>query len=208
MLSFLTSLGLLAAVLQGPGTSPRPAVPAQAPATKPGAAPAAAATKPAPAAPITWSATRRLTVADYLARPRPGDPLAASTSSDLKANAACRDYVFTGTVTATFDPNTSWFRNPEKATEALLRHEQTHFDITEVYARMMRQKLAVFATKVDCMKLQPAFNNLTKGVYNEWDREQNRYDQETNHGLNAVRQAAWEKQVAARLELLKAFAVE
>lgn len=196
MLSFLTSLGLLAALLQGPGTSPRPATaaPAQTPAAKP--------------APISWSATRRLTVADFLGRPRPGDPLAATTSSDLKANAACRDYVFTGTVTATFDPNTSWIRNPQKVTETLLRHEQTHFDITELYARVMRQKLAVFAVKADCMKLQPAFNNVTKGVYGEWDREQNRYDQETNHGLNAARQALWEKQVAARLEVLKAFAVE
>jgi hypothetical protein len=195
MLSFLTSWGLLAALLQGPGTSPRPAAPAQAPAAK-------------PAAPISWSATRRLTMADYLARPRPGDPLAASTSSDLKANAACKDYVFTGTVTATFDPNTSWFRDPKNASENLLRHEQLHFDITEVYARVMRQKLVLFAAKADCMKLQPAFNNVTKGVYSEWDREQNRYDQETNHGLNAARQAFWEKQVASRLELLKAFAVE
>jgi hypothetical protein len=203
MLSFLTSIGLLAALLQGPGASPRPATAAtQAPAAQ---APAA---KPAPAPPIVWSATRRLTIADYLARPRPGDPLAASTSSDIKANAACRDFVFNGTVQATFDPNTSWFRNPQKATDALMRHEQLHFDITEVYARIMRQKLAVFATKVDCNKLQPAFNNLTKGVYGEWDREQNRYDQETNHGLNAVRQAAWEQQTQARLESLKAFAAK
>jgi hypothetical protein len=177
-------------------------------ATRPAQTAPAPTTKPAPAALIQWSATRRLTMADYLARPRPGDPLAASTSSDIKANAACRDFVFTGTVQATFDPNTSWFKNPKLATEALLRHEQLHFDITEVYARIMRQKLAVFATKVDCTKLQPGFNNLTKAVYNEWDREQNRYDQETNHGLNAVRQTAWEKQTEAKLETLKEFALQ
>jgi hypothetical protein len=193
MLSFLNSMGLAIALLQGPG----PAQTAPAPAGK-----------PAPAALITWSATRRLTMADYLARPRPGDPLAASTSSDLKANAACRDFVFTGTVTATFDPNISWFRDPKKATEALLRHEQLHFDITELYARIMRQKLAAFGAKVDCTKLQPGFNNLTKGVYNLWDREQNRYDQETNHGLNTVRQAAWEKQTQEKLDQLKEFALQ
>jgi predicted secreted Zn-dependent protease len=145
-------------------------------------------------------------MADYLARPKYGDPLAASTSSDIKANAACRDYVFTGTVTATFDPNISWFRDPQKATPALLRHEQLHFDLTEVYARIMRQKLAVYATKVDCTKLQPSFNNLTKLVYDAWDKEQNRYDQETNHGLNVARQALWEKQIQARLVQMQAFA--
>ncbi|WP_210517188.1 DUF922 domain-containing protein [Hymenobacter terricola] len=170
--------------------------------------PAAVTGKPAPASPIQWSATRPLAIADFLGRPGPSDRLASSTSSDIKANAACRDFVFSGTVQATFDPNLSWFREPKTASAALLRHEQTHFDLTEVYARIMRQKLVGFGAKVNCLKLQPAFNNLTKGVYSEWDREQNRYDQETNHGLNAARQAFWEKQTQTKLEQLKAFAVQ
>ena len=145
-------------------------------------------------------------MADYLARPGVGDRLASSTSSNINANAACRDFVFTDTAQATFDPNTSWFRDPKNASAALLRHEQLHFDITEVYARIMRQKLVAFSAKANCLKLQPAFNNLTKGVYAEWDREENRYDQESNHGLNAPRQAFWEKQTQQKLEALKAFA--
>ncbi len=200
MLSFLTALLVMVPALQGPALKPRPAA-APAP-----AAPVAAAAKPAPAPPIPWSATRRLTIADFLGRPPYGDQLASSTSSDIKAGASCRDFVFTGTVQSTFDPNTSWFRTPKTASEALLRHEQLHFDITEVYARVMRQKLVAFQAKVNCEKLQPAFNNLTKGVYAEWNREQNRYDQETNHGLVATRQAQWEQQTQAKLEALKAFA--
>ena len=173
-----------------------------------GQAPAAGPARPAaPAAPlITWSAERRLTLADFQGRAPMGEPLSASTSSNIKADAACKDYVFSSTVAATFDPATSWVRNPQKASESLLRHEQVHFDITEVYARIMRQRLQLFAAKANCEKLQPAFNNVTKLVYADWDREQNRYDQETNHGLNAVRQAAWEKQTAAKLEMLKPFA--
>ena len=73
---------------------------------------------------------RPLTMDDYLARPGVGDRLASSTSSNINANAACRDFVFTGTAQATFDPNTSWFRDPKNASAALLRHEQLHFDIT------------------------------------------------------------------------------
>ena len=168
----------------------------------------APAAKPAPAAApmITWSATRRLTLADFQARAPTGDPLSASTSSNIKADAACRDYVFSSTVAATFDPNTSWVRNPKTTSEMLLRHEQLHFDITEAYARIMRQKLRLFAAKANCEKLQPGFNNTTRLVYAAWNNEQNRYDQETNHGLNAVRQAAWEKQTAAKLDMLKPFA--
>ncbi|MCC3152347.1 DUF922 domain-containing protein [Hymenobacter sp. BT770] len=191
MLSFLTSLLAAATLFQGPAAKPAQAAPA--------------AAKPA-AAPIAWSANRPLTVADFLSRPKPYERLAALTTTDIKAGAACRDFVFTGTVQATFDPNTSWFRDPKNFTPALLRHEQMHFDLTEVYARIMRQKLVVFQAKVDCNKLQPAFNNLTKSVYAEWDREQNRYDAETNHGLNAAKQAYWEKQTQTKLAQLEAFA--
>lgn len=191
MNSFFFTL-LLAGLLQPPPPGPARQVPVA---------------KPMPAAPmITWSAGRRLTLADFQARAPLSNPLSASTSSNIKADAACKDYVFSSTVAATFDPNTSWVRNSQKASEALLRHEQLHFDITEVYTRIMRQRLQLFAAKANCEKLQPAFNNVTKLVYADWDREQNHYDQETNHGLNAVRQAAWEKQTAAKLEMLKPFA--
>ena len=190
MNSFFFPLLLLAGLLQTPAAGPARQTP-----------PA----KPAPVPMITWSAGRRLTVADFQARPPMGDPLSASTASNIKADAACKDYVFSSTVAATFDPNTSWVRS-QKVSENLLRHEQLHFDITEAYARIMRQKLQLFAAKANCEKLQPGFNNTTKLVYAAWDNEQNRYDQETNHGLNTVRQAAWEKQTAAKLEMLKPFA--
>ncbi|MBD2769997.1 DUF922 domain-containing protein [Hymenobacter sp. BT664] len=194
MFSFITWFLLAAVLWQGPAPKQGPA------------APGTSVTSTPAAAPIPWSASRPLTTADFQARPRPYDRLAAMTSTDIKAGAACRDFVFSATVEATFDPTASWVREPKTASPALLRHEQTHFDLTEVYARIMRQKLASFQAKVACDKLQPAFNNFTKGIYSEWDREQNRYDQETNHGLNAARQASWEKQTQLRLTQLEAFA--
>ncbi|GAA4355087.1 hypothetical protein GCM10023185_17620 [Hymenobacter saemangeumensis] len=198
MLSFSLLLPLLAAVFAYQG-------PAKAPAATASIAPAPAAAPKA--APIPWSATRRLTLADFQGQPTPKDKLAALTAADIKAGAACRDYVFSGTVEATFDPNLSWFRDPKNSTEALLRHEQLHFDITEVYARKLRQKLTVFKVKADCNKLQPAFDNLTRAVYSEWEREESRYDQETNHGLNTAKQGYWERQVQIKLDQLKAYAL-
>ena len=75
-------------------------------------------------------------------------------------------------------------------------------DLTAL-VRRLRQKISL--TKFDCLKLQPAFDNLTKPTYRLWAAEENRYDGETNHGLNAAKQALWEKQVAAKLLELKAF---
>ena len=168
-------------------------------------APPQAPAPKAAVAPIVWSANRPLTIADFKAK-APANPLAALTVADIKAGAACKDFVFSATVEATFDPTQSWFKDPAHATPALLRHEQLHFDITELAARRLRQKLSQIP--FDCMKLQPKFDQTTKVAYAEWGREEDRYDHETNHGLNAVRQAYWEKEVREKLAALQAFALK
>lgn len=163
--------------------------------------PAAAAPTPAK---LEWQANRPLTWEDFKSRPM-SDRLAALTSSSIDAKVGCVDYVFSAQVKAVFVPTESWVRDPKRATPALLRHEQVHFDLTEVHARLLRQKLSLI--KFDCEKLQPAFNNITKMAFLTWQREEARYDQETNHGLNQPRQQAWEQQVQQRLLQLEAFAL-
>ena len=172
----------------------------------PVAATAQASAKPAPAKPvgIPWSAGRPLAWADFQGRPRFGEPEAALTSADLLSGAKCQDFVFTATVTPTFDPATSWVRDAKAASSALLRHEQLHFDLTEVYARRLRQKLR--AAHLDCQKLQPAFDRLTHAVYTAWSNDENRYDAETSHGLNAPKQALWDRQIQQQLAELQEFA--
>ncbi|WP_019949065.1 DUF922 domain-containing protein [Hymenobacter aerophilus] len=160
-------------------------------------------TLPPPAPKVVWSAARPLTWDDFRARPNT-DRLAALTSSSIDATIGCVDFHFSGKVQATFAPSESWVRNATQASPALLRHEQLHFDLTEVHARMLRQKLSL--VKFDCLHLQPAFNNLTKVAFLAWQRDEARYDQETNHGLNAPKQAEWEQKTRQRLEQFAAFA--
>ena len=160
---------------------------------------------PAAPAKIEWSANRPLTWTDFKARPT-SDRLAALTSSTIDAKVGCVDYQFSAQVRAVFTPSESWVRNLAQASPALLRHEQLHFDLTEIHARLLRQKLNV--VKLDCEKLQPAFGNLTKMAFLTWQRDEARYDQETNHGLNAARQQAWDQQIQQRLTQLEAFALK
>ncbi|MBT9393745.1 DUF922 domain-containing Zn-dependent protease [Hymenobacter sp. NST-14] len=164
-------------------------------------APRAQAVPPAPK--LEWSADRLLTWDDFRARPNT-DRLAALTSSTIDATIGCVDYQFSGQVTAVFTPSESWVRNAKGATPALLRHEQLHFDLTEVHARLLRQKLTL--VKFDCLHLQPAFNNLTKVAFLTWQRDEARYDQETNHGLNAAKQQEWDQKIQQRLQALAAYA--
>ncbi|SMB98110.1 hypothetical protein SAMN00120144_3487 [Hymenobacter roseosalivarius DSM 11622] len=153
---------------------------------------------------IVWSANRPLTWADFKTKPTPADRLAALTSATIDVQAGCVDFKFTSTVRAVFVPTESWVRDSATATPNLLRHEQLHFNITELHARRMRQKIALL--KLDCKRLQPTFKNATKAIFAEWQKEEARYDQETNHGLNLDRQKTWEIQVKQRMALLEQYA--
>ncbi len=153
---------------------------------------------------LHWSASRPLVLADFKGHPRPGETHAALTSATIVAEVACKGGQFTGHVQAAFDPTVSWWREPATATPRLLRHEQLHFDITEVYARRLRQKLA--AVRVPCAQLGSAFERLAQGVYADWEKAEQQYDHDTNHGLKAEPQAQWEAQVQQQLAELAAWA--
>ncbi|WP_082318057.1 DUF922 domain-containing protein [Hymenobacter sp. DG25A] len=160
-------------------------------------------TTPAPAT-LEWQPNRPLTWTDFQARPTLPAELAALTSANLDVRVNCVNYQVTTTVRAVFTPSESWVRNASKAKPELLRHEQIHFDLTELHARRVRQKITL--AKFNCDRLQPALNNFTRIAFNDWRREEARYDMETNHGLNAAKQLAWEQNVQQRLQELSAFA--
>ena len=169
----------------------------------------AAPTQPAApptSVPVPWSVGRPLTVADFQGRPSPAEPHAALTSATIDAKGACNDNLFIADVKAMFDPATSWVRDPATITPALLRHEQLHFDIAELYARRLRLTFA--RAHPNCVQLQSTFHRLSQSLYADWEREESRYDQETNHGLNLTQQAFWERQTAVRLQQLAAYALK
>ena len=155
---------------------------------------------------LTWSAGRPLTVDDFRGRPGAGEKHAALTSTTIDARGGCHGSLSSAEVRAVFDPTTSWVREPATITEGLLRHEQLHFDLAELYARLLRLRLA--AAKTPCAQFKDTFSRISRTLYAEWEREQNRYDQETRHGLDAARQVFWERQTTVRLHQLAAYALK
>lgn len=165
---------------------------------------AAQTTLKLPPGSIRWSASRLLTVADFKGRPRPSEGHAALTSANINSGASCRNGIFMGTARASFDPSSSWVREPAAMTPALLHHEQLHFDLAEVYARRLRQQL--LALHVACDQMGPEFNRLSQAGYAAWQKAEDDYDRDTSHGLNKPRQALWDAQVRQQLTELAAFA--
>jgi len=168
------------------------------------ATPAGAQSVKLPLGALRWSASRPLTVADFKGRPKTSEGHAALTSANINTGATCRSNVFAGTAQASFDPATSWVREPGTMTPALLRHEQLHFDIAEVHARRLRQQLAAIHTT--CSQLGTTFDRVSQAAYSAWQQAEDAYDRDTNHGLQHERQAQWEAQVHQQLLDLAAFA--
>jgi predicted secreted Zn-dependent protease len=105
-------------------------------------------------------------------------------------------------VKCVFKTKDSWSKN--KQSESLLAHEQMHFDLTEVHARLLRQKLA--RTPGLCGSDKARFGKIVDGYFAGWKTEQDQYDQESNHGLNQQQQRKWEEKIARRLQDLSLFA--
>lgn len=149
-----------------------------------------------------WSAARRLAWSDFQGSPPAEGAEGAKTSYTLYSGWKCRGDAFEFRVIAAFRPGQSWVKaivlNDSTQRRTVLRHEQTHFDLAEVHARRMRRAFGDLARP--CAQTDAALNAMAQRLAQEEKAEQRRYDDETDHGLLAERQAAWIRDVARRLE--------
>ncbi len=153
---------------------------------------------------IAWSSNRKLTWDDFQKEADASDPLHALASTNIAVQATCRNNVMVYDVKCQFAVNESWSKN--KTSVDLLQHEQLHFDITEVYARVLRQKLS--QQKSLCTGDKNKFKAVVNKVFADWQKAQIRYDTESRHGLDDVKQANWSQNVAEQLQALAPFQLE
>jgi hypothetical protein len=129
----------------------------------------------------------------------------------------------TTTVRTRADCSGSHFRQclVDEVTERarLLRHEQGHFDITNMMARNARQSLRLLATSLPVKKtgcgedaardaarqeyntnVKDVLSNLGRDWMSSKDRAQTDYDHETGNGAKAAEQKSWEGKINAGLK--------
>jgi hypothetical protein len=150
---------------------------------------------------IVWQAERRLSWDDFQSEANPQEPLHAMTSTNIEVQANCYGNQMKFDVKCVFKTKDSWSKN--KKSERLLAHEQMHFDLTEVHARRLRQKLTQSAAL--CGSNKDRFGKIVEGYFADWKTEQDQYDQESNHGLNQEQQLIWENKIVHRLATLSSF---
>jgi predicted secreted Zn-dependent protease len=150
---------------------------------------------------IQWTASRKLTWADYKARPDKNSDAAASTTTTIAVSYNMKEGSFSYAITCKFSRDLSWGLHK---TDYILSHEQGHFDIAEIIARKLNKALGEyqFNKKTYQKDLSKIYNTLMK----EKEDMQNTYDRETNHSIKKKEQAAWLEKIATLLDELDEFA--
>lgn len=147
---------------------------------------------------IEWNEDRKLTWKDFKGRPNRGNPMDALTDSGIEYSWYCSGSNFSVEIHARFNPYKSWVKG-NKSLE-LLKHEQLHFDITELFARKMRR--AFDELENPCGMSKTTIRNTAREVLNAWHQMQRDYDHETAHSRNPDEQSRWATKVARELRRL------
>jgi hypothetical protein len=159
-----------------------------------------------PAGGVPWS-PRLLTWNDYRGHAPAGAAEAAVTATSIEWGFQCVGDAFTFHVKAAFYPDRSWV-NPMIFAQLdsnlrTLRHEQLHFDITEVYARRMRQAYATLDRP--CARTEDELTGLGERSLEDEGDAQKRYDRETANGRDNQGQSRWARQIGETLRRLAVF---
>ncbi len=106
---------------------------------------------------------------------------------------------FNTNVECVFYPTEFWYKD-EDANPHILRHEQIHFDITELFTRKFRQQISELRASP---KIKNQLNSLYEAISKASSKMQNLYDEETNHSINKVQQKKWDDSSLQSSELSK-----
>ena len=148
---------------------------------------------------ILWSPDLKLSWTDFKGTPDRSSRIAAVTASGISYEFSSleRDgyYEVDYTVSTFFYPSQSWYR-PQMCDDHVLRHEQLHFDIAELFARKMRKTIdQTRFTK----NIKKEINAIYTQILKELAAFQDLYDRETNFSMNQEAQRQWNKEIREAL---------
>lgn len=103
-----------------------------------------------------------------------------------------------------FSRKLSWKK--DTISELLLRHEQGHFDISEIYARKMRK--VIDELENNKVKERKQYSNAIKKYNNEMKHTHKLYDKETYYGASGEYQEKWDNWISNELLKLKNYEVD
>ena len=154
---------------------------------------------------MAWKSTNQLLWEDFQGVPDSTLPFLALTMQDVSLSTdTITDDLFMLRVAAEFLPEESWVRSGAKTMD-LLAHENLHFTIAELHARLLRQALTRHPP-VSSAEVNKVISSEYDSIMTQRDAMQIDYDRETEHGIKRNEQLAWQKRIALELNKLRAYA--
>ena len=150
---------------------------------------------------ISWKANERLSWDDFKGGIPPNARAAATTASGITyrfSTSGTRDNMKVDfKVDTHFYPNKSWYQ-PELCDEVILSHEQLHFDISELYARKLKERLT--KTSYSRQNVKSKVRAIYRKINEELNDFQNQYDDETNFSRDREQQLIWNEKIRETLQ--------
>jgi hypothetical protein len=148
---------------------------------------------------IEWTEDYNLQWIDFKATTALGTGFVASTSSGIAYSYSYREVNGEKNskinVVCNFYPQKSWYSKND-ANDYILKHEQTHFDISELYKR-------IFNKRIDETQFSDNMKNELEALFYQTEDDrvemQRKFDIESDHSKNKEKELDWETYVAQQL---------
>lgn len=146
---------------------------------------------------INWKKNIKLKCEDFASTPDSNSSFSAISDITIeytirKLSNKSNDYDFQ--VYCYFTRSKSWIKNCDSV---LLSHEQTHFDIVEIFAKKFKNKVNLIIKSKD-FDIKEARRIYDK-IFDELNQFTLEYDKETNHSKNKKAQTIWNNKVLKSL---------
>jgi len=151
---------------------------------------------------IVWSDERPLTWNDFKKKAPKNHLASAMSDITFMINVEFENNEIFIQIEPSLRPKDSWVKKNNKS-DYLLKHEQVHFDIYEVYARKFRSEIKSnhYTSKRVQNEITRLFNKYSKLAVDAQDK----YDKETEHSIKREKQQEWNDSVAKELKELEEF---
>ena len=153
---------------------------------------------------ILWKENKKLVWDDFQAKPQMGHKASALTNASAQFYLQQEGKKLKIDTRVFFRKDGSWVK-PDAHQDNLLQHEQTHFDIYELFSRRYRKYILELNTNKAPQKLVDKMAKSFKVYQKKAKKIQDKYDKQTNFSRNIEEQKKWSTKINLALKSLNQY---
>lgn len=149
---------------------------------------------------IEWNSSQRLSWTDFKGKVPVNAANAALTNTAINVEFGFSKKGMTYSIKCRFDKTKSWVRVKN---DLVLGHEQGHFDIAEIHARILNKALKDY--KFNSRTVSDDVNSIYENVMKQHHQFQSEYDQSTDFSRKVDKQVEWLARIEKKLKQLEPY---